>query len=180
MGPSGPAVHDARSPRQSEFTYRLPESGRYHVDVVSTRPSSHRLELSIPATTTAGTEPGSGKPGAGSGGGTHGDEPVVAEATRVHFSPGRSSVTVTAQVGPAQRAAYTSSAKAGQRARVQLSGSATGAFALVAPDGTPLHTTRSRNQSDVTVALPTTGLYRVDVSDDVRAGAHQLTLSVRR
>ncbi|WP_432523726.1 hypothetical protein [Kineococcus sp. SYSU DK006] len=55
VGPSGPAVHDAHSRRQSDFTYRLPESGRYHVDIVSTRPSSYRLQLSIPATTTPGT-----------------------------------------------------------------------------------------------------------------------------
>ncbi|NAZ76996.1 peptidase [Kineococcus sp. T13] len=172
VGPSGPAVHDAHSPRQSGFSYRLPESGRYYVDIVSSRPSSYRLELSIPATTAGTTRPGAGTGGTG--------RPVVAEATRIAFAPGRSSATVSAQVGPVQRAAYTFDAQAGQRARVQLSGSATGAFALVAPDGTPLHTTGSRNQSDVTVTLPTTGLYRIDVGDDARAGAHRLTLSLHR
>ncbi|WP_432541891.1 peptidase [Kineococcus sp. SYSU DK002] len=168
VGPSGPAVHDAHSPRQSDFTYRLPESGRYYVDIVSTRPSSYRLDLSIPT-----TKPTTGKPAA------QPDKPVVAEATKIDFAPGRTSATVTAKVGPRDRAAYTFAAKAGQRARIQLDGSGTGTFTLIAPDGTPLHTTHSRNQRDVTVTLPASGLYRVDLADDVHAGSQQLTLSVR-
>ncbi|ABS03427.1 peptidase [Kineococcus radiotolerans] len=184
VGPSGPAVHDAHSSRQSDFTYRLPETGRYYVDIVSTRPSSYRLDLSIPASTkpvkptkpakpSTGTEPGNG-------GGVHGDLPVVAEATKIDFPAGRTSASVTAKVGPQDRAAYTFEAKAGQRARIQLDGSSTGTFALIAPDGTPLHTTKSRNQSDVTVTLPTSGLYRIDVQDAVHTGAQQLTLSIPR
>ncbi|WP_432570729.1 peptidase [Kineococcus sp. SYSU DK005] len=179
VGPSGPAVHDARSPRQSDFSYRLPESGRYYIDIVSTRPSSYRMSVSIPATNAGGT----GKPGSttgSNGGGVHGDLPVVAEATKITFPAGRTSASVDAHVGPQQRAAYTFDAKAGQRARVQLEGSSTGAFTLTAPDGTPLHTTRTRNQSDVTLTLPATGLYRIALSDDVHDGSQQLTLTVRR
>ncbi|WP_432542375.1 peptidase [Kineococcus sp. SYSU DK002] len=176
VGPSGPAVHDAHSPRQSDFTYRLPESGRYYVDIVSTRPSSYRLDLSIPAT---GKPAKPAKPATGNGGGVHGNLPVVAEATKIDFAPGRTSATVTATVGPQDRAAYTFSAKAGQRARIQLDGSSTGTFTLIAPDGTPLHTTHSRNQSDVTITLPASGLYRVDLADDVHTGSQQLTLGIR-
>ncbi|WP_432571253.1 peptidase [Kineococcus sp. SYSU DK005] len=177
VGPSGPAVHDAHSPRQSDFTHRLPETGRYYVDITTTRAGSYRMQVSIPA---AGGSAGSGH-GTGSGSGTGtGTRPVVAEATRITFPRGRTSATVEAEVGPQQRAAYTFSARAGQRARIALSGSRSAAFTLVAPDGTPLHTTRSRNQSDVTVALPATGLYRIDVQDDTRAGTRELTLSVPR
>lgn len=170
VGPSGPAVHDAHSPRQSDFTYRLPETGRYYVDIVSTRPSSYRLDLSIPASTKATTKPGASAAQPG--------RPVVAEATKIDFAPGRTSATVSATVGPQDRAAYTFAASKGQRARVQLGGSRTGTFALIAPDGTPLHTTGSRNQSDVTLTLPSTGLYRIDVQDAVHTGAEQLTLSL--
>ena len=177
VGPSGPAVHDAKSPRQSDFTYRLPETGRYYVDIVSTRPSSYRLEVSIPATTKP-SKPGISTPG--SGGGVHGDLPVVAEATKITFPAGRTSATVSAKVGPADRAAYTFDAKAGQRARVQLDGSTTGTFALIAPDGTTLHTAKSQNQSDVTVTLPATGLYRIDVQDAVHTGTQQVTLTLPR
>ena len=180
VGPSGPAVHDAHSPRQSDFTYRLPESGRYYVDIVSTRPSTYRLKVSIPATTTASTKPGSGNPGTGTGGGVHGDLPVVAEATKIDFEPGRTSASVSAKIGPQDRAAYTFSATEGQRARIQLEGSSTGAFTLIAPDGTPLHTTKAQDQSDVTVELPATGLYRIDLQDAVHTGAQQLTLSIPR
>ena len=179
VGPSGPAVHDAHSPRQSDFTHRLPETGRYYIDITTTRAGSYRMQVSIPAATGSAGSAGSGHGGGtGSGSGT-GTRPVVAEATRIAFARGRTSATVQAQVGPRQRAAYTFSARAGQRARIALSGSRSAAFTLVAPDGTPLHTTRSRNQSDVTVTLPAGGLYRVDVQDDTRAGTRELTLSLR-
>jgi hypothetical protein len=178
VGPSGPSVHDEHSPRQSDFTYRLPETGRYYVDVTTTRPGNYRLSVSIPAGTT--TKPAPAKPAPAKPAGGNAGKPVVAEATKIDFAPGRTSATVTAHVGPTERSAFTFSAVRGQRARIQLTGSPTAAFALIAPDGTPLHTTASRNQGDVTVELPTSGLYRIDVQDDTRAGAPQLTLSLPR
>nr|WP_218886007.1 peptidase [Kineococcus aurantiacus] len=176
VGPTGPAVHDAHSPRQSDFTYRLPETGRYYVDIVSTRPSRYRLDLTIPTTTKPSTpsttKPSTGKPDTG---GT-----VVAEATKITFAPGRTRATVTATVGPQDRAAYTFAATKGQQARIQLAGSPTSTFTLTAPDGSPLHTGHSQNQSDVTLTLPVSGSYRIDLADDVRTGTQQLTLSIPR
>nr|WP_218886057.1 peptidase [Kineococcus aurantiacus] len=163
VGPTGPAVHDAHSPRQSDVTYRLPETGRYYVDIVSTRPSSYRLDLTIPTTT---------KPDTGGA--------VVTEATKITFAPGRTRATVTATVGPQDRAAYTFAATTGQQARIQIQGSPTGTFTLTAPDGSPLHTGHSQNQSDVTLTLPMSGSYRIDLADDVRTGTQQLTLSIPR
>ncbi|MBB2903222.1 hypothetical protein FHR75_004064 [Kineococcus radiotolerans] len=178
VGPTGPAVHDEHSSRQSDFTYRLPETGRYYMDVTTTRPGNYRMSVSIPASTrgTSGTSGGSHSTGAGTGSG----KPVVAEATKINFARGATTATVSAQVGPQQRAAYTFAATAGQRARIQLSGSPTAAFTLIAPDGTPLHTTKTQNQTDVSVQLPASGLYRIDLQDSTTTATDQLTLSLPR
>jgi hypothetical protein len=51
VGPSGPAVHDAQSPRQPDVTSRLTGTGRYHVDVVS----ATRTSIAAPASGIAAT-----------------------------------------------------------------------------------------------------------------------------
>lgn len=87
---------------------------------------------SVSAATTSG--PGTGT-GSGTGGGVHVDLPVVTGATKITFPAGSTRATVNAKIGPQDRAAHTFSATKGQRARIQLDGSSTGAFTLTAPDG---------------------------------------------
>ncbi|MEZ0491426.1 peptidase [Kineococcus sp. TBRC 1896] len=151
VGPTGPSVHDAHSPRQSDFTYTLPESGTYYVDIVSSRAATYDLSLSIPATTG-----GSSSTIAFPAGGTR----ATVEGTGSH--------------------SYTFGARAGQRATVHFTdSSAHGAWTLVAPDGSPLHTTMTEQQRDVTVQLPATGDHRLDVQ--APAGSrYTLTLSIPR
>ncbi len=151
VGPTGPSVHNAHSPRQSDFTYTLPESGTYYVDVVSSRPASYDLSLSIPAATTP-------------------------SSTGISFPAGGTATTVK---GTGSRD-YTFDARAGQRATVHFTDtSAQGAWTLVAPDGSPLHTTMTQQQRDVTVQLPSTGGYRLSVQ--APAGSrYTLTLSIPR
>ncbi|WP_432570235.1 peptidase [Kineococcus sp. SYSU DK005] len=135
VGPTGPSVHNAGSPSQTSFTYRLPDTGRYYLDVVSPRAADYRLQVSIPRGQT------------------------------IAFPAGGTSATVSARVAAQRPAEYVFAARAGQRAHVQLSGSPTAAFTLTAPDGQPLHTAASEQQRDVSVTLPATGLYRLAVQD---------------
>lgn len=155
VGPTGPAVHDARSSRQSDFRYTLPETGTYYVDVVSTRPATYDLSLSLPTATT----------------------PTTPE---IRFAPGATSATVTGRLAAAGSQDYRFDARAGQRATVHFSTSGTtGSWFLVAPDGTPLHTDHTSAQAEATVVLPSTGTYRLSVRSG-RAATYSLTLAVPR
>jgi hypothetical protein len=186
VGPSGPAVHDEHSPRQSDFSYRLPETGRYYIDVTTTRSGSYRMNLSIPAARSYAAQSNATRPGTAptdntatsTGGGLHGNKPVVAEATLIDFTPGSDSATVTAKVSPTERVAYTFSATKGQRAHIALTGSASAAYTVIAPNGIVLHTAKTQQQRDVILTLPATGNYRVDVRDDVQSSTNAVALTI--
>jgi hypothetical protein len=151
VGPTGPSVHNAHSPRQSDFTYTLPESGTYYVDIVSSRPATYDLSLSIPAAATS-------------------------SASKITFPAGGTAATVK---GTGSHD-YTFDARSGQTATVRFTDtSAQGAWTLVAPDGSPLHTTMTQQQRDVTVKLPSTGGYRLSVQ--APAGSrYSVTLAIPR
>ena len=132
-------------------TYTLPESGTYYVDIVSSRPATYDLSLSIPAA-------------------------VASSASKITFPAGGTAATVKG----AGSHDYTFDARSGQTATVHFTDtSAQGAWTLVAPDGSPLHTTMTQQQRDVSVQLPSTGSYRLSVQ--APAGSrYALTLSIPR
>ncbi len=158
VGPTGPAVHDARSPRQSDFAYTLPETGRYYVDIVSSRPASYDLTLSIPAPRSGGTTAGA-----------------------IVFAPGATSATVTGRRGSAAASTdYRFDARAGQRASITFTDSSPlGTWDLVAPDGSPLHNQMTSEQAHGTFTLPATGTYRLTVQSPAHSH-YALTLSIPR
>ena len=173
VGPTGPSVHNAHSPRQSDFTYRLPESGTYYVDIVSTRSASYDLSVAIPATTT-GTSPSTGT----STEATSATQTAAGE--KIRFAPGSTSTTITGGVGTTGAAHFHFDATAGQRAVVTLQDiSGKGTWSLVAPDGSPLHNGMSEEQGHATLTLPQTGSYRLDLQ--IPSGAtYTVTLSIPR
>ena len=156
VGPTGPSVHNAHSPRQSDFTYTLPESGTYYIDIVSTRAAGYDLSVAIPTTGTAGA------------------------AREIRFPRGATSATVEGTSPASGDARYRFDAVAGQRADVRFSSSsADGAWTLVAPDGSPLHTTMTQQQSHVAVVLPSTGSYGLDAQAPA-GSTYSVTLSIPR
>jgi hypothetical protein len=150
IGPTGPIVHEATDAQQKNWTYELPETGRYYVDVVSPKATDYTLKLTVPRT---------------------------AQRT-IAFVKGQNSAAVAGTVEPRHDDRYTFSAKKGQKARVQLTGDTTAlAFTLVGPDGTPLHTTHTEQQSDVTITLPRSGKYTLTVTSAERT-TYELALTV--
>jgi len=157
VGPTGPSVHDAASPRQSDFTYRLPESGTYYVDIVSTRSASYDLSLAIPAGTSAATS-----------------ERVI------RFPAGATGTTVSGQVPTTGTARYRFDAARGQRAVVTLQDSSPDAtWSLVSPGGSPLHGSMSEQQGRASVTLPETGTYWLAVSSPA-GSTYALSVSILR
>ncbi|MEZ0491504.1 peptidase [Kineococcus sp. TBRC 1896] len=150
IGPTGPVVHEAADAQQKNWTYELPETGRYYVDVVSPTATDYSLRLTIPRTAQRA----------------------------ITFVKGQRSATVAGIVKPRHDDRYTFKATKGQKADIQLTGEAkTVAFTLVAPDGTPLHTTRTEQQRDVTITLPRSGTYVLTVSSAERTG-YELALTI--
>ncbi|GAA0311519.1 peptidase [Kineococcus aurantiacus] len=171
VGPTGPSVHDAHSPRQSDFTYRLPTTGTYYVDIVSTRAASYDLSVSIPATTGAPTGTTTIQQ-TGDATSTAGQE--------IRFAPGSTAVRVAGGVGTTETAHFRFDAVAGQRATVGLEDiTPEGTWTLVAPDGSPLHTAMTEQQGRATVTLPQTGTYRLDVHSP-SGSTFTLSLSIPR
>lgn len=175
VGPTGPSVHNAHSPRQSDFTYRLPESGTYYVDIVSTRSASYDLSVAIPAATSGGATSGGAASGTAATSATQ-----TAAGEKIRFAPGSTSTTITGGVGTTGAAHFHFDATAGQRAVVTFQDiSGKGTWSLVAPDGSPLHTSMSEEQGHATITLPTTGSYRLDLQ--IPSGAtYTLSLSIPR
>lgn len=172
VGPTGPSVHNAHSPRQSDFTYRIPTTGTYYVDIVSTRSASYDLSLAIPAARGAGS----------TAGGTVASTPAVQTAAgeKIRFAPGKTSVTIASGVGTTGAAHFHFDAVAGQRATVALKDiSPDGTWTLVAPNGSPLHTAMTEQQSRATVTLPQTGTYVLDVHSP-SGSTFDLSLSLPR
>ncbi|NAZ84247.1 peptidase [Kineococcus sp. R8] len=150
VGPSGPALHDARSPRQSSGSIVLPETGTYSLDVDSTRAATYRLQLAIP------------------------------RGTQLRFAPGTTSTTVRDTLPAATTRTYTVGAVRGQTARVRFATTrGTATWSLVGPAGEPLHTSMVQQQADVTVALPGTGRCWLQVQS-AQGARYQLTLSIPR
>lgn len=173
VGPTGPSVHNAHSPRQSDFTYRLPESGTYYVDIVSTRAASYDLSLAIPAGTSSSS---SAKPVTVQQNG----DAVSTTGQELRFAPGTTSLTVDGGVGTTEAAHFRFDAAAGQRAVVDFKDiSPQGTWTLVAPDGSPLHTSMTEQQAHATVTLPQTGTYRLDVHSP-SGSTFDLSLSIPR
>jgi len=157
VGPTGPSVHDAHSPRQSDFTYRLPTTGTYYVDIVSTRAATYDLSLAIPSGTTGTT----------------------AEQA-IRFPAGATATTVKGKVAAAGTARYRLDAARGQRAVVTLTSSSKDAtWSFVAPDGSPLHTGMTEQQGRATVTLPQTGTYRLAVHAPA-GSTYALSVSIPR
>jgi len=171
VGPTGPSVHNAHSPRQSDFTYRIPTTGTYYVDIVSSRPAGYDLSLAIPAARTGSTA-----------GGTISSTPAAQTAAgeKIRFAPGTTSVTIAGGVGTTGAAHFHFDAAAGQRATIGLEDiSPDGTWTLVAPDGSPLHTDMTEQQRQATVTLPQTGTYVLDVHSP-SGSAFDLSLSLPR
>jgi hypothetical protein len=170
VGPTGPSVHNAHSPRQSDFTYRLPESGTYYVDIVSTRSASYDLSVAIPAATSGGATSGTAATSAAQ----------TAAGQKIRFAPGSTSTTITGGVGTTGAAHFHFDATAGQRAVVTLQDiSGKGTWSLVAPDGSPLHTSMGEDQGRATITLPQNGSYRLDLQ--IPSGAtYTLSLAIPR
>ncbi|PRY17332.1 peptidase [Kineococcus rhizosphaerae] len=172
VGPTGPSVHNAHSPRQSDFTYRLPESGTYYVDIVSTRAASYDLSLAIPATTSSS----SATPVTVQQNG----DATSSTGQKLRFAPGTTALTVAGGVGTTETAHFRFDAVAGQRAVVDFKDiSPQGNWTLVAPDGSPLHTGMTEQQAHATVTLPQTGTYRLDVHSP-SGSTFDLSLSIPR
>jgi hypothetical protein len=173
VGPTGPSVHNARSPRQSDFTYRLPTTGTYYVDIVSTRAATYDLSVAIPAARTS-----TGTPAGTTSEATSATMTTAGE--KIRFAPGATSATITGGVGTTETARFRFDATAGQRATISLQGiSPDRRWSLVAPDGTPLHTAMSEQQDRVTVVLPQTGGYALKVQS-ASGSTYALTLSIPR
>jgi hypothetical protein len=173
VGPTGPSVHNAHSPRQSDFTYRIPTTGTYYVDIVSSRPASYDLSLAIPA---AGGGTGS------TAGGTVASTPAAQSAAgeKIRFAPGATSITIASGVGTTGANHFHFDAVAGQRATIGLQDiSPDGTWTLVAPNGTPLHTAMTEQQRQATVTLPQTGTYVLDVHSP-SGSTFDLSLSLPR
>lgn len=98
-------------------------------------------------------------------------------ATRIAFAPGTTSGEVTGQLGSGGEADYVFGAAAGQTAVVQFDGPHNSRWVLVSPSGSPLHNGMTQQQRQVTLALPETGDYRLDVETGA-AGRYTLDLTI--
>ena len=99
-------------------------------------------------------------------------------ATEIHLAPGSTSGEVSGQLSAGADEEYTFDARAGQTAVVHFEHSSpTERWTLVGPQGSPLHTTHTEQQDDATVALPSSGTYRVDVQT-TDAGTYTLDLAI--
>jgi len=155
VGPTGPSVHDAHSPRQSDFTYRLPTTGTYYLDIVSSRAASYGLSLAIPA----------------------GPAATTAEQ-EIRFPAGATGTTVTGTVPSTGTARYRLVAARGQHAAITFEDSAENAtWTFVSPGGSPLHNGMTEQQRRATVTLPETGTYWLAVSSPA-GSTYALTVSI--
>ncbi|GAA2025661.1 hypothetical protein [Pseudokineococcus marinus] len=149
VGPDGSPLHTGATEQQEDATVALPRTGDYVLDVHSATAGSYELDLTIP-------------------------QPI-------RFAPGGTSRTVRGAVSPSQGEldAYSFGARAGQEATVRFSSDTGGAtWSLVAPDGSPLHTGMTQDQSSATVRLPSSGTYSLDVQSDAGPTGYALTLSI--
>ena len=96
----------------------------------------------------------------------------------IRFAAGGTSGAVSGRLAAGTDRTYTFDARAGQTATVHFThSSATARWTLVDAQGTPLHTATTEQQDTVTVKLPTTGTYRVDVQT-TDATTYRLALAI--
>jgi hypothetical protein len=96
----------------------------------------------------------------------------------IRFAAGGTSGAVSGRLAAGADRPYTFDARAGQTATVRFTHSSpTARWTLVGPDGTPLHTAQTQQQDAVTVRLPSSGTYRVDVQTTA-ATTYRLALAV--
>jgi hypothetical protein len=96
----------------------------------------------------------------------------------IRFAPGATSGTVSGHLPAGGTRNYTFDARAGQTATVHVARtSPTERWVLVAPDGSPLHNGMTEQQDQVTVPLPDTGTYLLDVQT-TDSGDYTLRLSI--
>jgi hypothetical protein len=97
----------------------------------------------------------------------------------IRFAPGTTTRTVSGRLPADGERDWSFAARAGQTARVHLTGNATTRFTLTGPDGDVLHGQTTEQQRDVSVRLPAAGTYRLTVLT-TDAGSYTLRLSIPR
>ena len=97
----------------------------------------------------------------------------------IRFVPGSTTRTVSGRLPADGERDWSFAARAGQTARVHLTGNATTRFTLTGPDGDVLHSQMTEQQRDVSVRLPSSGTYRLTVLT-TDAGRYTLGLTIPR
>lgn len=97
----------------------------------------------------------------------------------IRFAPGTTTRTVSGRLPADGGRDWSFAARAGQTARVHLTGNATTRFTLTGPDGDVLHSQMTEQQRDVSVRLPGSGTYRLTVLT-TDAGSYTLGLTIPR
>lgn len=97
---------------------------------------------------------------------------------RIRFAPGTDNTTVSGWLGAGQTRNYTFTARGGQHAVVHFNrSSGNELWTLRGPAGNPLHTGMTNRQGYADVALPGSGVYRLDVQS-ATPGTYSLHLAI--